>query len=283
MARPIFRKAALDRLASPDQLDQLMQLTSPRAWIALLGLGLLLFVALLWSLFGTLSTTVEGQGVLVAEIQQLRATRAGVVQKFLVQSGDEVQEGQPLVQLAGKSGEPPTTVVSPMAGWVLRRNAKLGDSVPEGAALLTLQPLADRLFARLFIPVSEAYQIEREDKVRVWPASVKRDEFGYLIGKVVSAARFPITRAEILDRVSSEELVNQLTASGPCLQVIVELTADPGTESGFRWSSGKGPPLHLYSGTPCRAQITTDEYRPIQFLFSGLRGSGKARGGQRGE
>ena len=40
MTRQIFRKAALTRLASPDQLDQLMQVTSPRSWIALAGFAL---------------------------------------------------------------------------------------------------------------------------------------------------------------------------------------------------------------------------------------------------
>ena len=38
----IFRKVALERLSSPEQLDQLMQVTSPKGWLALAGLGALL-------------------------------------------------------------------------------------------------------------------------------------------------------------------------------------------------------------------------------------------------
>ena len=34
MRGSIFRKAALERLSSPERLDQLMQVTRPRAWLA---------------------------------------------------------------------------------------------------------------------------------------------------------------------------------------------------------------------------------------------------------
>jgi hypothetical protein len=42
MQDKLFRKAALEKLSSPEELDQLMQVTTPRGWFALLGLiGLL--------------------------------------------------------------------------------------------------------------------------------------------------------------------------------------------------------------------------------------------------
>ena len=33
----IFRKVALDRLSSPDQIDKLLNVTSSRAWLALVA------------------------------------------------------------------------------------------------------------------------------------------------------------------------------------------------------------------------------------------------------
>lgn len=60
----LFRKQALERLSSPEQLDQLMQVVSPRSWLLLAGLGLLLIAVLLWGWFGNISTTVQGRGVL---------------------------------------------------------------------------------------------------------------------------------------------------------------------------------------------------------------------------
>lgn len=60
----MFRKVALDRLSSPEELDQLPRVTSPRSWLALLALGILLAVALAWSGFATIPITVTGRGVL---------------------------------------------------------------------------------------------------------------------------------------------------------------------------------------------------------------------------
>lgn len=45
MQDKLFRKAALEKLSSPEELDQLMQVTTPRGWFALLGLIGLLAVA----------------------------------------------------------------------------------------------------------------------------------------------------------------------------------------------------------------------------------------------
>ncbi|MGA1194869.1 MAG: hypothetical protein ACO36I_00070 [Candidatus Latescibacterota bacterium] len=43
--KQIFRQAALDRLSSPDQLDQLMRVTTPKGWIALMALCSVLLAA----------------------------------------------------------------------------------------------------------------------------------------------------------------------------------------------------------------------------------------------
>ena len=58
----IFRKVALERLSSPEQLDQLMQVTSPRGWLALGAFGALLLTALGWSVLGSIPTDATGEG-----------------------------------------------------------------------------------------------------------------------------------------------------------------------------------------------------------------------------
>lgn len=61
----IFRKESLERLSSPEQLDQLMQVVSPRSWLPLATLGCLVGAAILWSLVGRIPVTASGQGILV--------------------------------------------------------------------------------------------------------------------------------------------------------------------------------------------------------------------------
>lgn len=61
----IFRKEALERLSSPEQLDQLMQIVTPRSLLPLLAVGGLLGCGLIWSVIGRIPVTTTGQGALV--------------------------------------------------------------------------------------------------------------------------------------------------------------------------------------------------------------------------
>ncbi|MEM9089551.1 MAG: hypothetical protein AAGC93_12490 [Cyanobacteria bacterium P01_F01_bin.53] len=61
----IFRKEALERLSSPEQLDQLMQIVTPRSWLPLATLGGLLVCGLVWSFVGRIPVTTSGRGVMV--------------------------------------------------------------------------------------------------------------------------------------------------------------------------------------------------------------------------
>jgi HlyD family secretion protein len=80
----LFRKAALDKLASPERLDVLMQVTSPKGWIALLTIAGLLAGVIVWSIFGTLPERIDGQGMLTGEggLRQIRASGDGRLTKL---------------------------------------------------------------------------------------------------------------------------------------------------------------------------------------------------------
>lgn len=92
----VFRKVALERMSSPEQLDQLLRVTTPRTWLALLSLVTLLAVAAVWGYRGQLSTRVSGQGVLIRSggVQNVVALGAGQVLDLKVRIGDHIAAGQ---------------------------------------------------------------------------------------------------------------------------------------------------------------------------------------------
>ena len=98
---PMFRKVALERLSSPEQLDLMIRVTSPAGWYALLVLGALLSVALIWGCFGSIPTKVRGQGILIREggVSTVVATGTGQVDEVAVQVGDYVRNGQVVTRL----------------------------------------------------------------------------------------------------------------------------------------------------------------------------------------
>jgi HlyD family secretion protein len=94
----IFRKQALERMSSPDRLDQLIQIVSPKDWL-LLGTFLTLGVMLLaWCIWGQLPTTVGGQGMLVRprKLVEVQSQAAGKLISFKLRVGEEIKAGDVL-------------------------------------------------------------------------------------------------------------------------------------------------------------------------------------------
>jgi HlyD family secretion protein len=99
--RSIFRKVALERLSSPEQLDQLMAVTRPQGWLALSAVGLLLLAAGVWSVYGSIPTVAAGEGILLRQegVSDLVAAADGQVERILVDVGDSVERGDVVARI----------------------------------------------------------------------------------------------------------------------------------------------------------------------------------------
>ena len=91
----IFRQVALDRLTSPEQLDQLMKVTRPTGWMALGSLAMILLSALVWGIFGSLPEKAPGMGILVRTggVFEIPAVGGGRLLQISIKPGDMVQAG----------------------------------------------------------------------------------------------------------------------------------------------------------------------------------------------
>lgn len=99
--KSMFRKAALDKLASPEQLDVLMQITSPRNWAMLYALGALIVLIIAWSIFGTIPTKVSGQGILLRgdAVLAVSSLATGQITAMKVSVGEQVVVGQVIAEV----------------------------------------------------------------------------------------------------------------------------------------------------------------------------------------
>src|ERR1700730_13846013 len=100
--RSIFRRAALERLSSPEQLDYLMSITSPAGWLAVSALGIILFLIVLWGFLGRIPDTVAGSGILIrgGAVYDVAAGSDGFITQVLVKTGDQVKAGQVVAKMS---------------------------------------------------------------------------------------------------------------------------------------------------------------------------------------
>jgi HlyD family secretion protein len=91
-----FREKSLERLASPERLDQLMEVINPKSWLPLASLGLLIGSGLVWSIYGRIPITIEGRGALVypSKVVPLQSKSAGQLVALNVKVGDVVKKGE---------------------------------------------------------------------------------------------------------------------------------------------------------------------------------------------
>ena len=98
----MFRKVALERLSSPEQLDQLLRVTTPKSWLALIALFGVLAVTVTWGFTGSIATKARGQGVIVRSGTMLNvvAVGGGIVTEVYVNPGDQVKPNQVVAKVS---------------------------------------------------------------------------------------------------------------------------------------------------------------------------------------
>jgi len=98
----LFRKVALERLSSPEQMDTMMHVVTLRSWLALAPFLGLLLLALGWGFFGSIPTKVTGRSILLQTggLQEVTTAAAGRITELRVRVGDTVRAGQAVAVLA---------------------------------------------------------------------------------------------------------------------------------------------------------------------------------------
>jgi len=410
----IFRKVSLDRLSSPEQLDQLLQVTDTRGWIALAALGAVLAMALVWGFVGRIPENVTGTGMLIKSggIFEVVPAAGGRVADVAVSVGDVVTEGQvvarveqpdlaervqqarialvnlrqqhrhiiefgskdvalqtafltqqratveqsiashlkvldwlkekvasqerlvedglltrntllstrqqydgtkeklgdarsQLTQIAARRLElenrqsaearsslirveeqerevvelerelkAKTAVVAPYTGRILEIMTERGNVVAMGEPILSLD-LSGRtvkeLEAVIYVPSVQGKQIRPGMAIQIAPSTVKQEEFGRMLGRVTYVSDFPATGKGMRRVLKNDRLVATLSGQDAPYEVHADLEVDPATVSRYKWSSSKGPPLRIQSGTLAVAYIAVKEQRPVELVVPLLR------------
>ena len=65
MNNTLFRKSSLDKVSSPDQLNDYIKVSNPGVWIVILALFILIAAVVVWGFAGSLPTTVHIKGVVL--------------------------------------------------------------------------------------------------------------------------------------------------------------------------------------------------------------------------
>lgn len=97
----LFRKVSLDRLSSPEELDQRLTVTSPIGWVSLAAIALLILAGLIWGFFGSISNKAVGSGIIISSggITNVIHHANGQITDISIHDGDYVEKGEVIARL----------------------------------------------------------------------------------------------------------------------------------------------------------------------------------------
>jgi hypothetical protein len=139
MQDQLFRKAALEKLSSPEELDQLMQVTTPKGWLALIALICFLVAATVIGIFSLIPVRIEGQYCILVNDPAADFTQAII---YLPPATDNA------IQVNDEAQITPSAVRKADSGFILGKTVSVGQfpvNAAEMQAVLGNETLVSQL------------------------------------------------------------------------------------------------------------------------------------------
>lgn len=306
MANGIFTEQAMEKVSSPERLDQHVRITKPSAWVLLLAITSIVIGGGVWAIKGNMSDSVDSRGIIFPSkgVSVMYAQAPGIITDILVKEGSNVVKGDILavmpdvttlidIQTVMKANQmitDPTAIqqnnntidslryrylansmiIAQEAG-VVQNVAALKESLDTGSPLVTnigndIESNTKEILC--YVPYGTG-DINVGMTVQASPLSSPREEFGYMTGVVTSVGKTPVDAASITKTLGTQQYAQALglSESSSVVEVRVRLNIASTSQSNeFEWSNEKGRELTVGVGTVCNVKIITKDKKPIELL-----------------
>ena len=265
-------------IQSPDQIADHLRVTYVPTYLLAAAVALLLVAFIVWGFLGNVSDKAYYSGVVfpVQGTTDITLPNNGIVRSMLVHNGDSVHEGQTIAMVS--IGNSHSFLTSTVSGLVIHSKT---DNEPFEA----FDPIISVVDANTDKQESERAQLiayadndaQRDLRIgmeaQVWPADEKRDEIGYVRGRITQVVRYPVNAAEVRQTLKSDILVQQLLGDGggAVYEVIIDLQRDPADPTRYDWSFGEPDGVSMDFGTYCSVLTETRRFSMFQYLFETAR------------
>ena len=167
-----------------------------------------------------------------------------------------------------------SNIVASEDGRVLELKIGKNQLIQPGMELISVEREGEAirdLEVVLYVPAEEGKKITPGMEAQISPTIVKKEEYGFMLGRVISVSEFPATTQGMMTTLGSQELVSSLARNSAPIEVRIELITDNTTQSGYKWSSPNGPPITINSGTLCEGTVTISSQPPIRMVIPKVR------------
>lgn len=271
MRNDLFRKDALDGIASPERVDQYIHVSSISTFVILGALFLFMVGVLVWGFCGHVSESVTIKGVVFPfeGTRSVTLPEDGVTRELYVKRGDYVRAGDRLALVSVNQRF--SLLISPYEGTVLSAKERSTDfAAYEPIVNLFRQDSARR--NREIVAVTSFENLRKlKDRmpVQVSPIDLPREKYGYMRGRIVEIADYPLSRQEALEYLKVDSYVSDIFPEKEEATYVVRilLEEDPERPGKILWSHAREEEQKIAMGTFCDIQIVTRRLPVYRKLF----------------
>ena len=266
----------VDNLHSPEQISDHLRVTYVPTYLIAAAASLLLAAFIVWGVLGTVSDKAYYLGVVFpAEgTTDIMLPNKGIVRSLMVRDGDSVKVGQTVALVS--IGDSHSFLTSTVSGLVVSTKT---DNEPFEAFEPIVSVVGKDYYGQPQSSMLLAYADNEAQRglrpgmeAQVWPANEKRDEIGYVRGRIRQVVRYPANAAKVRQILKSDVLAKQLTDQGEAVyEVLIDLLRDPDDPTCYDWSFGQPDNVSMDFGTYCSVLTETRRCSMFQYLFETAR------------
>ena len=272
----VHEKDREETLQSPEQIADHLQVTYVPTYLIAIAASLLLAAFIVWGVLGTVSDKAYYSGVVFpAEgTTDIMLPNKGIVRSLMVRDGDSVKVGQTVALVS--IGDSHSFLTSTVTGLVISTKA---DNEPFEAFEPIVSVVGNDYYGQpqraqlLAYANNEAQRDLRPGmEAQVWPANEKRDEIGYVRGRITQVVRYPADAAKVRQMLKSDILAKQLLEQDNVVyEVLIDLQRNPADPTCYDWSFGQPDNVSMEFGTYCSVMTETRRCSMFQYLFEKAR------------
>ena len=262
---------------SPDQICDHLRVTAVPTYLLATAILILFGAFIVWGFLGNVSDKAYYSGVVfpVEGTTDITLPNKGMVRTMLLHNGDSVRQGQTVALVS--IGDSHSFLTSTVNGLVISTKT---DNEPFEA----FDPIVSVVDGNASDGASQRTQLiayadneaQRDLRIgmeaQVWPADEKRDEIGYVRGRITQVVRYPAAADEVRQTLKSNILAKRLLEQGDVVyEVRIDLLRLPDDATHYDWSFGEPADVSMGIGTYCSVLTETKRRSMFQYLFESTR------------
>ncbi len=272
---PFSTESRQRNLSSPDQIGTVLKITALPTYLLAFTVLLMIGAFFVWGFLGTVSDKVYYSGVVfpLQGTSDVSLPNKGMIRTMFVHGGDHVTRGQTVALVS--VGDSYSILTSTVEGTVISTkvdNEPFEAFEPILSVVDGMDPRSGKAMLIAYVDNAGQRHIKEGMGAQVWPENEKRDEIGYVRGRITRIDRYPVAADVVRQTLRSEEMADRLLTAGTTMyQVNIELFTSAENPAEYDWSFGEPDDVNMNIGTYCSVLTETRRRSMFRYLFDSAR------------